>query len=176
MTWSIASFFLNSTLHVIILLTILSLFFFLYVSKLSATIFKNELSNILSDNFIPAVRKADKDGKFRKQIQKINLDAWIDYYKNTEEDVTTIENQWLKRSTMIVIGFLIAIFFLSVALLSLSQEKLPILAIIRDNIILFFFVGLIEIMFFYYIARRYIPVSPSVMISTIITTLKKDFA
>lgn len=176
MTWSVASFFLNSTLHVIILLTILSLFFFLYVSKLSSETFKNELSNILSDNFIPAIRKADKDGVFRKQIQKVNFDAWINYYKNTQEDATVIENGWLKRSTMIVLGFLIAIFVLSVVLLSLSQEKLPILAIVRDNIILFFFVGLIEITFFYYIARRYIPVSPSVMISTIITTLKKDFA
>ncbi len=170
------TFFLNSTLHVIILLLILSLFFFIYVSKLSSATFKNEITSILRDNFIPAIQKADTKGLLKQSLKKTDLNPWINYYKNTPEESTVIENEWLKKSTAIVLTFLIVIFFLTIALLKFDcKQDIPLFRIIRDNIILFFFVGMIEILFFYYIARKYIPVYPSTMINAIISTLKKEF-
>jgi len=171
------TFFLNSTLHIIILLAIISSFFFFYVSKLSSNTFKNEITNLINEDFITAVKNADTKGLFKSGLQKTNLQPWISYYKNTPQDSTTIENEWLERTTIIILTFLCVMFLSTVVLLKWScSQDIPMFRIVRDNIILFFFVGLIEIMFFYFIARRYIPVQPSVLITSIINTLKKEFA
>lgn len=172
-----SNFFINSTLHVLILLLIISSFFFLYVSKLSSNTFKRELGHIIDDNLIMAIRNSDKNGALKAYIRATDLTPWIEHYRTTPDDESIIQNRWLKRVTIFVIIFLIVMFITTVCILKFScNQKIPLKRILLENIILFSLVGMVEILFFLFIARKFIPVVPSLMIRTIINTLKEEAA
>jgi hypothetical protein len=51
-----------------------------------------------------------------------------------------------------------------------------VVGILKENIITFMFVGLVEYLFFTQIAFKYIPAPPSTMVSTLVNAFKETFA
>lgn len=170
------SFFINVVLHMFILLVIISSFFFFYVSKLSSDKFKAELDDLISTHLPPFLKDADKDGALKTALNAIDMDHVVNYYKNKTAKATTIQNNWLVNVTLLAIGCLLFTIVLTIVILKFScKQKAPFSYIIKENIILFFFVGAVEVLFFLEIARYFVPVEPSFMMQTIITSLKNNF-
>lgn len=168
------NFFINAIVHVFILLTIISAFFFIYVSQLARNKFHDELSDVMNDNLAPALENADKNGYIKKILQGINLTPAAQYY-NTENEATTIENRWLMQATIGIIIMLMLTMIIALFITKLFCKKIPFGSILRENIILFALVGTVEIVFFLYIAKNFIPTKPSLVMETVVNSLKTNF-
>ena len=170
------SFFINVVLHMFILLVIISSFFFFYVSKIAGDKFKEELENIINEKLPDALANADKNKILKTALNSIDLDRITSYYQNKPDKASAIQNNWLIRVTIVALVCLFITIILTMIILKYScQQKAPFGHIVKENIILFFFVGLIEIVFFLQIARYFIPTKPSLMMQSIIDSVKANF-
>ena len=168
------NFFINATVHIFILLTIISAFYFLYVSKLASSKFRDELADVIDNNLGPAIENADKDKYLKKLLQGMNLSQAAQYFNN-ENEATKIENKWLMQATIGIIIMLVLIMVIVLFITKLFCKKVPFGAILRENIILFVLVGSVEIIFFLFIAKNFIPTKPSLVMQTFVNSLKKNF-
>lgn len=166
-------FIMNILIHVLILLCIISGFFFLYVSKLSKSKFQEELNDLISNDLMNTLKNADKTGT----LKTLNLgDDIVNFYKNKVDEATVLQNWWLTVITItMVITLIISVAVIVLIMKYSCNQCIPLWHIIKDNLILFFFIGIIEITFFMLIARNFIPVKPSLMINTILERLKSKF-
>lgn len=166
---------INAILHVFILLLIVSTFYFVYVSQLSRNKFQGQIKDIIDDNLIPFLNKVDSKHTIKTILQGINLDKISEYY-NRPNEATVLENMWLLKSTVII---LIAVFLLivaSIVIIGTICRSLPLLSILKENVILFSLVGVVEITFFLYVAKNYVPTKPSLVMDTIVETLNKELS
>jgi hypothetical protein len=168
------NFFINGIVHVFILLTIISAFFFIYVSQLATKKFHNELTDVMNNNIDPALKNADKNQIIKKILQGMNLSQQANYFKKDSE-TTTIQNKWLMQATIGIIIMLILTMIIVLFITSLFCRKIPFGTILRENIILFALIGAVEIVFFLYIAKNFIPTKPSLVMETVVNSLKTGF-
>ena len=102
----------------------------------------------------------------------------FDYYLNlfnTDNQTRKLTNNLL-FSNLKIINILLIIFFIifTGTLYGIGAITLhAIMYIFIENIITFIFVGLIEVLFFYNVILKYVPISPSLLISSFISSLKK---
>lgn len=171
------NFFINAIVHIFILLTIISLFFFVYVSQLARSKFHSELSDVVDNNLGPALENADKDKYIKKLLQNMgpNLSQAVMYFNN-ENEATTIQNTWLIKATIGIIIFLLVATIAILFIIKIFCRKIPFSAILRENIILFTLVGLVEVLFFLFIAKNFIPTKPSLVMETVVNNLKSNFS
>ena len=171
------TFILNILIHVILLLSIISSFYLLYVSKLSSDIYKKELNSLLSENINKLFKDVTNSQKqtIKQYVPSTILDKYIDHYKNTQSECFNMKNNFLKNITIGVIIVLIMVLIFIIIILKISCNACPpIMELLQENIAVFIFVGVIEISFFLFIARYYIPVKPSVMVDSLIKSLKNN--
>lgn len=170
------SFFINSVVHVVILLTIVSTFFFFFVSKLSRDKFKEELEDLVNQNLSPAIQKADSAGVLKAALQRLDLTQITNYYQNKTDEAMKIQNRWLFRVTVLSIMMLIFTLVLSVVILKQScGQCTPLSHILKENLILFAFVAVVEVSFFLVVARKFVPTQPSLMMKAMVDSLKANF-
>lgn len=171
------NFFINAIVHVFILLTIISAFFFVYVSQLAQNKFHSEISDVVNDNLGPALKKADKDLYIKKLLQGMtqNLSQASQYF-NKDNEATVIQNKWLMNITICIIIALVLTTVTILVIIKLFCHKIPFGTILRENIIIFALIGAVEILFFVYIAKNFIPTKPSLVMETVINSLKTGFS
>lgn len=169
------NFFINAIVHVFILLTIISAFFFIYVSQLAGNKFHDELADVMDNNLEPALAKADKNQYIKKMLQGMNLSQMAQYF-NKENEATTIQNRWLMQATIGIIVMLVLTTIIVLFITKLFCRKIPFGSILRENIILFALVGTVEIVFFLYIAKNFVPTKPSLVMQTVVNSLKSNFS
>ena len=166
-------FLLNLILHVIILFTILTVFFFVYISVLEKQAYENEIDNVLRNEFLQQLNNLDQDKKdmIRSYLQNTNFDTYLNQFKIPNSYVT-INYNWLV-STCIIIGSFLILLFLTIYFFvqQTCKLRLDIYTVIYENICLFSITGVIEICFFIYIAYNYIPVSPTVMLDCFLSDI-----
>lgn len=168
-----ADFFINAVLHVFILLIIISAFFFLYVSQLASEKFKDELADVINDNLNPALSKADKDGKIKAILAQIDLERMTEYY-DVESQETKTQNGWLLKTTIMIVVVLLLILVVTIAIIKIFCRRIPFGRILQENIILFTLVGSVEIAFFMFIARKFIPTKPSLVMQSFLDSIRKN--
>jgi hypothetical protein len=168
--------FWNVVIHALILLVIVSSFYFMYVSHLSTTVYKNEVNTLITNAIKPALKELKKvDPSLASFVQNTNLTRLADHYETTPTLATGIQNGWLQSVTVIIIVFLIAILMVA---LFIPRETFGVciwstlLKVIAENIIVFLFVGAIEVCFFLFVAKRYVPVVPSLMMQSTFDDVK----
>jgi len=169
------NFYLNSILHILILTSILSCFFFLYVSKLSSQKFQDEMSDIIGDNMTGVLDSANtqSNGQLKTSLKNIDFSKLQNYYANATDKATNTENDWLKKITIAFIVFLIVLLVASLSILYISCGRCTDFAnILKENLIVFLFIGIAEVTFFMFIARKFIPTKPSLIMNTIVGSLK----
>ena len=168
----------NIVLHSLILFTFLTVFFTLFVNKLMKNAFDNQLSNLIENNVNKMIDNLDEMTKKRLTfaLKYMPMEKLIKQYENPSEYIVA-HNNWVKLSAISIIVFGIILMALTLWLLYYSCGQCVNLAgIIKENIIVFAFIGIVEYTFFTKIALKFIPVPPSLLINTIINKFKSTLA
>ena len=169
---------INILIHVFILLGILSLIFWLIISKLEKQSINDELNNNINNyfnNLKSNLTETEKEeaSKFLNENNQFLITLNNIYSK--PDQLNENSNNWLKKSNFLYIFILL--FVLISILLTIKYvcniNDFPILGIIKENIVLFIGIGLIEVLFFINIGSKYIPTKPSAIIKNTITNFKK---
>lgn len=149
-------FFLNAGWHVVILGTILVAFFYFYISKLTAGHVQDEIDHVF-DTQIPKLLDNIQlpDGVSWEKIAVLT-ERLKGFYR--EED---LYSKWHNRTVMIVaIGTLILFAVCMIFLSYIYKDSVNLTTILKENIIIFTFIGILEYLFFTRVASRIIPVNP----------------
>ncbi len=147
---------IHAIFHVLILLIVLTAFFFIIVENLEKRALSNQLVNGIKTglNKVEVVKNQDLHYKLLRLAQ---------IYKNPDAANIAYNNTLF----IICISTIVSVFLIFVTLvvtLKLSSGKcVNILDIILENMLLFICVGVVEYLFFIRIGVKYIPVKPSYM-------------
>ena len=169
-----ASFFLNCLVHILILLCIISSFYFFYVADLSRSTFRKELQHEVEENVAKKLSLYGKSRYIEDVLNKVDFDKLIDYYSQ-DADKSKIQNAWLRRVTLVVIVSLVVLLLVSGVLIKRLCPDVSILDILRENLIVFTLVGIVEVLFFLKIAKNFIPSRPSLLVESIIRSIQNNF-
>lgn len=171
------TFIVNLGIHVLILFTILNLFFWLYVSKIEKKLLKDQVDSFVSN--VPSVlsqlnEKFKPDNLFKAKLREKMTKVMAE---NTGEDPEMISNnkKLLVRS---FISVFIIFILLVVGIQYIKHNKggyIDFGLIFKENLFIFFFVGIIEFLFFKNIAIKYTPVNQSFVIDTIIDKIQEKY-
>jgi hypothetical protein len=165
---------INILVHVIILFTFLSIFFFFYISRIESEAFRDELGSKIEDKINDLLdanpQILDEVGGLKPVIEKL-MKIYDKPMKSTIE-----HNIAVKLSSAFTILILFGIL-LTILLTSTFEckENIPIGQIIFNNVLIFICIGIVEYTFFTKVAIKYIPVSPSTMVDTMIDATKASF-
>lgn len=152
-------------MHVIILSTILTAMFHLVIVNLTRDALKREITDTIKNlklyNISPSSLGYIIPNEFVKKLEnRTNLPDKTVQALNFS--VTQLAISWI---IMLVICFALIAILTKISLKQLAYITL-------ENIVTFAFVGVIEVMFFYFVAFKYIPAPPSTMAKT----FKQSFA
>jgi hypothetical protein len=164
---------INILIHCIILFTFLTLFFFLYISKIEEDSFKSEIGDLIEN----ALNEDIGDRAAVKEIITPIVPALTRFQNmyQTNTEFTDERNRFVKFSAGFFIIFLVGILITIAATLLLGcNREMDIKGIILENVLIFCFVGIVEYVFFTKIAINFVPVVPSMMVTTIIDKLKEQ--
>jgi hypothetical protein len=172
-------------LHILILFTFLTIFFFAYISNLEkqnldkvtddlingnvdkTLDFVNDWQNNINDNILP---------KNSLDIGWKDLDNVADdLVKNYDKENIEIKNNndSLYRGSIITISVLFIIFIIVVIMLKFVYKyDIDLKHIVIMNFIVFLLVGIVEFIFFNYVASQYIPVTPDEITNTLVDNIK----
>lgn len=165
---------LDIMVHTLILFTFLSLFFFLYVSKIEQKAFENEIGDLIEDSLTKILDKDKASLKTFLSPLKPVLIPISNLYSGPSQ-YSRERNTLVKFSAIFVAVLLICCILSIIITLQVDcHESVHMGHIIVENIIVFICIGIIEFWFFSNVAIKYIPTSPSLMINTMFTALKKQ--
>lgn len=166
---------INSVLHIALLFLIISMFFFIYVSKLSENILNNEISGNISSKLGPMLNKLNVDSKNNLYTVTRNIPyaPLRDLYGKPYQ-ANIDNNEWLKIVVIIINVILFVIVFLLIIMPFYFGKHVPIGTILAENAVVFLCVGIIELSFFYFVAQRFVPAPPSTIVTALQNSLVKN--
>ncbi len=171
------TFIINLLIHIFILFAFLTFFFFFFVS--------NQIKNHINDEFQDLINIQVKQNlnKLNDTLPMPNV-AWksvASYTKNLKKEfvhenvMVKLTNKALFWQLMLILGlmvmFIVALFFFFKW--RSGGHTLEIGFTLAENVIIFLFVGVIEMYFFLEIAFKYTPIGPTEATTTIINKLEE---
>ena len=162
---------LSLYLHGIIMFSILSALFIFVISSLSKSHIQDEVDSLVKNivkNFInPELKKqniAINDSFKKKLINTINK----------PDEIATINNNYIYGIVITILIILITFYIFIYMILTYNNIEVDIVSIIIENLITFTFVGIIEGIFFYTVALKFIPVVPSMISKVFLNQIKQN--
>lgn len=150
-------FIVNMALHSAILFTFLSLFFKLYISKLSTDTFNTEINNMVNASLGSNINLL-KNNNIVKLIPKKQLS---DMFSKPNKVVET-RNNGLFNSVLVANIMVWSIVVIIILIFKFSCNiDINLTNIITENIVAFSIIGFFEYLFFTRIAFKFVPVLPS---------------
>ena len=175
---------LNILFHVLILFTFLTIFFFTYISATEKKATQDAINNIInnqSKSILSEIDNLDKkigekiDWDKFKEISENIVNSDIDYDKTTDgESIKDNNNNIFWTSIYIIIALIVVIIGYIVWHIYYKNNQLKIGEILKENFIIFLFVGTIEFLFFVYIVSKYTPTTPDIVGITAIEKIKEN--
>ena len=165
---------INITIHIIILFSFLSLFFFLYVSKVEEQAFRTEIGTLIDKNMTAILNenKAYTLSTIKSSLPYLKI---IQPQTDGMEKASMKQNMLIKFSAGFTVLMLIAISVSIILTLSFDCNKqVPLKKILLENTVTFIFVAILEYIFFTKIAMNYVPAPPTLMLKTILNTFKSS--
>ena len=154
----------------------LTVFFILFVSELTKKAFENEIGHLIDSNlgkYIDKLEESEKE-KMGLYLRLLPIDNMINKLKEPSEYVRE-HNKWIR---MIAIGVAIVGIMGLIGSMYLLYNScgqcVPLMDIIKENIIVFVFVGIAEYLFFVNIAFKFVPAPPSLLVNSLINKFKKS--
>lgn len=168
-TKSNISFIFNVGIHVFILFAFLSCFFIFYISKLMSSAFSQQINDLVKQNVSKVLDKYSYE--LRPVVGSLPLEQMKNFY-NTPSEAVQEHNKGLFINVLIVnIAILLIISASAYLIYKTCNQCVPLVRIIIENVIIFSFIGGIEYLFFTKIAFNYIPVPPSLMVTSMLNSL-----
>lgn len=166
---------INVTIHVLILFTILSLFFMFYATKITRTALNNTLETNINNALDGPFNMLSPDAKQSiKSLTDLFPKEKIDAFYGKTEPLVEMHNKWLFRS---IVMTNVALFLISVVAVLIIMYQcgqcVPIGEILLENGITFALVGVVEYLFFTKVVSQYIPTKPSLIVETFFNSLTK---
>lgn len=159
----------SSILHMTLLFIFLSLLFWVIIKNVEEKSLNNELNKTIDTVF----SKININPKYFTESQK----ELLDNFYNTKSITYTNNNEKLLFFNMIIIGVLISCLIGNILIKYFNcNQTLNITEILSENIIILFFVGIIEFLFFKFIASNYVPVLPSDLPQAFGNSLEKNLS
>ena len=187
-----AKFGINLYLHVLILLSFLTIFFIMYISKLTTSAFEEEVSSLIKDNLgEPLQTIVDwKENNYPLEFNEEQDTIFVDIKNNADNIITKLQTIYKQPyglteakneglfNLIKTINVILWIFFVFILLVvnncaNLSIKNLSLL--ILENLVVFTFIGSIEYIFFTQIAFKYVPVVPSFISQQFVSIIKDKF-
>jgi hypothetical protein len=178
-----AQFGINILVHISFLIFILTMVFSFYTESIMTESINGQVNNLINDNFdkyfdnnIKGDEKNAIDNT-KGLLKLLNIDPkkytgiLKNFFKTNEERNT--HNSLMKRSLYIFSGMLIFTVLVSFSVSKALCSKINLGDILLENLIIFFFVGIIELLFFKFIILKYIPAYPSDVKNMLLEELKK---
>lgn len=160
---------INIIIHVLILFTILSCFFFLYVTTVETDAFNSQIRVV---GYTLAAHLKTLPESAKGVIRQLPLaDAQLIY--SVPDEATVADNAWLQQVPFLVLPTIVAI--LIVAYLA-CNHCFDLVGMLVRNLIIFVFIAGVEIGFFYFIASKYVPVPPSTLMNTAYARIQSNAA
>lgn len=161
--------------HVSALFLILGLFFMLYASSVMRDVFASELDHIIKKDLKKTLNDMDaiSEISLKSTIEVVDLDRLIKLY-STEDEAFAVHNEWLFNVIIIITVSLFIVTIIAIVISKLLCNDINLTHLIVENILIFTGIGLIEMMFFFFVAQKYIPAPPSAMINSIVKSLDKN--
>jgi len=173
--------------HIIILLTVIFTFYFVMIAPLESKELTEQITNQIDSNMNTVYTNINKNTNniFNDIVKNLNspgskgglstFEIMAEYYSKPDES-TQNWNLIPFFGTIIVLIALLGGFFAIWGTLTQSCNKcVPVGRILVENIVLFGLIGVIEAVFFLFIAKQYVPVKPSYFINETIASLKETF-
>jgi hypothetical protein len=170
------NFVINIGIHVFILFCFLSVLFVMYISNIAKEALESELKEAIEHGIETGLGSIEgkKRGALKKVIKNLPMDRFINHYNKTSKPVD-VNNKWLTKLIIYINVFLLLLIISGSYLLRWScNQCVPLKSIIIENAIIFTFIGMVEILFFKFVAIKYIPVKPSTLITSSLNSLKNN--
>jgi hypothetical protein len=171
------SFIINISFHVVILFILLSGLFIFYISHVIRDTFDSQINGLLRDSlndYYDGLEPNMQD-EFDKLVDGFDFGPLLKETKGYS-DATNVNNMWVHQfmiSTSVV--GIIVVMIMIMMLKYYCNYNIYLVRILIMNLAIFFFVGIIELVFFIKISTKYIPVMPSFLITELVTNLKSHF-
>ena len=160
----------NIAIHMWILFTFLTIFFFTFISKTERKAVKSELSEVIKNDFPIALNSLDKVAGNYIQWNKINdmAEKIKTRYKGKDPLIEQHNNKLLKTAIIICGAFLLIIIGVIMYFTLYKKYDIGIKEIISENLLIAVLVGIVEAVFFLYVALEFIPVTTSDLVTDFI--------
>ena len=173
-----ANYALNISLHVLILFSFLTIFFFSYISHLEQKSVDDALTNAINEQMGQVLDYVNKfapsgtvDWKVLNSVaEKIQADAIGEF-----PEVKANHRKLLIIGICMIGGLFVLFSSLSVYFGVYKRLQIGWKRILLENLIVFACVGIIEYLFFTKVAVQYVPVTPDVLTKTILDRIKYRF-
>lgn len=166
----------NIYLHVVILFTILGVLYIKLISKVTADAINGEISDLATENidkFYDTLSPENKNN-VKTILKNLPLERVSKVYSE-EDKVRKYNNENVFRAIRMTIVLFVIILLVVIAVAKLLCHNIPMKHLLIENIVIFFFVGIVEFSFFKYIILKYIPVEPSFITTYMLEKLKSYF-
>jgi hypothetical protein len=166
--------FINIIIHMFILFLFLCLFFFFYISKKEEEKLNEEVDMICKKipDILSFIEEKDKYHMIKWDIVKEKVENEQKIDDLDIDDYIEKNNKNLKYIS-IIIAISLLLITIGVYYYNRNDPNIDIGYIIKENIIIFLFIGTIEFMFFKHVASRYAPIFPLDITTTISNRVKE---
>jgi hypothetical protein len=147
--------------------------FWIVISKLEESAFDGEITQMTTDGVNNILNNLDSNQQQQvKNYINTNLTTIkaIRDISNTENELKKLNNEWLMTCNMMFAGFL----FVLLITMILCLKNVPVKFLLKENLAVFFFIGIIELAFFMLIAKQFSPLKPSSTVLGIYARVKNN--
>lgn len=159
------TFMFNVAMHCYILFVVLSILFIFVISKVEVNAFQGEINNLANSSVNNALNNLDPNNSLMTKQYINNNKTSLEYLQTiyAKPDPTKVlNNSWLFNMIWIMIVLFFCLLLFTFLLLRYAANKrLPITTLIRENVAVFSLVLIVEGLFFWFVARKFIPTKPS---------------
>ena len=171
-------FFFNLLLHIIVLFAALTFLFIFVVSKEERGALQGEFVKLINDNMPTQLENADTSsgGALKPALLTATPVLEVMIKQNSKPDeATQIYNDSLMTYAILYLGIMLVGFAFAMWALQISAG-IPMWStlghVLLENGIVFLIVGAIEFCFFWFIAKHYIAVKPSTLMTSLVTDIQ----
>jgi hypothetical protein len=167
----------NAMIHIFILFTLLSIFFFTVVSRLAKQKIQDEIYSQINGGISNNYNKLSPISKEQIYLSTKNINSQkIQKIFDKPDPLLTFSNKTFFIIAISICIFLFTIICVTVWVMKMYKSNIDMKSILLENSLTFLIIGGIEVVFFMLIALQYSPIYPSQITKSVIDSLNKCFS